>query len=252
MFKGSTNKTNFSEMDVIKYVGNAKSKEKEGRQSYRVYFDPNKYSVADEHEALSSITEDATIQEKVQSKFKSSSYMKLSRDLRQACATSVFNIVLNGNQKFNLKRTGLQIKSRFSCQRYTLYKGSTKDTTGNREYRRYTLHNDRKNQRSKGRSKYRRGYSTRSREKETRCKFFFYINFDTYGFYIEPGLGNEEHTHHHPINRNVGELDSKKDIQDANHQVLISLIYRCPCSQVVSVLDWRDTSTNPFLQTSLQ
>ena len=105
MFKGSTNKTNFLEMDVIKYIGNVKYKEKEGRQSYQVYFDPNKYSVTDELEALSSITEDATIQEKVQSNFKSSSYMKLSRDLRQACATSGFNIVLNGNQKFKLKRT---------------------------------------------------------------------------------------------------------------------------------------------------
>ena len=214
MFKGSTNKTNFLEMDVIKYVGNTKYKEKEGRQSYRVYFDPNKYPVTEEFEALSSITEDTTIQEKVQSKFKSSSYMKLSRDLRQACATSGFNIVLNGNQKFNLKRTGLQIRSRFSCQRYTLYKGSKKDITGNREYRRYTLHNDRKNQRSKGRSKCRRGYSARSRENETRCKFFFYIDFDTYGFYVEPGLGNKDHTHHHPINRNFGELESKKDIQD--------------------------------------
>ena len=164
MFKGSTNKTNFSEMDVIKYVGNLKYKEKEGRESYRVCFDSNKYSVIEELEAVSCLPEDATIQEKVQSKFKSSCYMMLAKDLRQACASSGFNKVLNGNQKFNLKRTGLQIRSRFSCQRYTLYKGSSKDITGSREYRRYTLHNDRNNQRSKGRSKCRRGYSTRYRK----------------------------------------------------------------------------------------
>ena len=123
MFKGSTNKRNFSEMEVIKYVGNFKYKEKEGRQSYWVYLDPNKYSVTEELGAILSLSEDTTIQDKVQSKFEIPSYMLLSKDSRQACTSSRFIIVLNGNQKFDLKRTSLQIMSRFSCQRYILYKG---------------------------------------------------------------------------------------------------------------------------------
>ena len=111
MFKGSVDRKHFTEMDTTKYVGDCKYKDKEGKKSYRVYFDPNKYSVTKELEVLSSLSENATIQEKVQSKFKSSSYMLLSKDLRKACGSSGFNIVLNGNQKFNLKKTGLQIKS---------------------------------------------------------------------------------------------------------------------------------------------
>ena len=31
-------------------------------------------------------------------------------------------------------------------------------------------------------------------------QIFFYINFDKYGFYVKPGLGNRMHTHHSPLN----------------------------------------------------
>ena len=107
MFKGSVDRKHFTEMDITKYVGDCKYKDKEGKKSYCIYFDPNKYSVTKELEVLSSLPENATILEKVQSKFKSSSYMLLSKDLRKACGSSGFNIVLNENQKFNLKKTGL-------------------------------------------------------------------------------------------------------------------------------------------------
>ena len=112
MFKGSVDRKHFTEMDITKYVGDCKYKDKEGKKSYCIYFDPNKYSVTKELEVLSSLPEIATIQEKVHSKFKSSLYMLLSKDLRKACGSSWFNIVLNRNQKFNFKKKkGLQIKS---------------------------------------------------------------------------------------------------------------------------------------------
>ena len=76
-----------------------------------------------------------------------------------------------------------------------------------------TLHNDRKNQRAKVRSKCRRGYSTRSRIKETRRKFFFCLNFDKYGVYVDPGLGKRVYTHRHPINRTAGEAECLNDIE---------------------------------------
>ena len=91
-------------MDITKYVGDCKYKDKEDKTSYRIYFYQKKYSVTKEMEVLSSLPENATIQEKVQSKFKSSSYMFLSKDLRKACGSSGFNIDLNGNQKFNLNK----------------------------------------------------------------------------------------------------------------------------------------------------
>ena len=66
----------------------------------------------------------------------------------------------------------------------------------------FTLHNDRKRIRDP-RVDPNIGDATLQdlEKKATRCKFFFCINFDTYGFYVEPGLGSRDHTHHHPMNR---------------------------------------------------
>ena len=109
-----------------------------------------------------------TTQEQVQRKFKSEAYMKLSKDLRDECGQCGFNITQNGNQKFQYKPSGLVVRNRFSCQRYTLYKGSTKEISGSREYRNYTLHNDQLNQRNQGRKKCRRSYSSKSVTKTDR------------------------------------------------------------------------------------
>ena len=112
---------------------------------HRIYFDPAYYPVKEELEKQREITKDMTVQDKVKQKFKSTSYIKLSKDLREASSKCGFNITRNGNQKFTYKNTGLVIRNRFSCQRYTVYKGGTKEISGSREYRRYTLHNDRLN-----------------------------------------------------------------------------------------------------------
>ena len=57
------------------------------------------------------IPKDTTTIFHVRNKFKSKSYIKLSKDLWE---------VQNGNQKFDLKRSDLMIRKRFSCQRYIL------------------------------------------------------------------------------------------------------------------------------------
>ena len=125
----------------------------------------------------------------------------------------------NGNQKFTYKNTGLVIRNRFFCQRYTVYKGDTKEISGSWEYRKYTLHNDRLNQRDLGRKKCRRSYSTKSVSKENRCKFVFYINFDSYGFYIEPDLGNRNHSYHQPLNRR-SQNKTKDEIEKEEHTLI--------------------------------
>ena len=67
------------------------------------------------------------------------------------------------------------------------------------------LQNDRKNQRSQGWKKCRRSYFLKSIHKECRYIFFFYIDYDDYGFYVEPGIGNRNHTHHSPLNQHSQE-----------------------------------------------
>ena len=74
--------------------------------------------------------------------------MKLSRDLRKACGHYGFNIIQNGDKNFNLKNSGLIVRSQFSCQRYMVHKGFAINITGDHDFQRYTLHNDFKNQRS--------------------------------------------------------------------------------------------------------
>ena len=109
MFKGSLDRQNYNVIDITQFVGNSKYKDKEGQNSYRIYLDPKDYSVNEELQSMSSIPVDATNEFRVRQMFKSESYVKLSKDLREACGTCGFNIVQNGNQKFDLKKSGLII-----------------------------------------------------------------------------------------------------------------------------------------------
>ena len=219
LFNASTDRTNFQLIDITKYVGNSQFKRPKDGDNFRVYFDTKDYPIEEEFETMDKFTTETTMKQKVQMKFKSQPYINLCKDLREASGKCGFHIVQNGNQKIDLKKNGLRIRNRFSCQRYSVYKGSKKDITGNREYRRYTLHNDRKNQRSQGRKKCRRSYSSKSVTKDCRCKFFFYIDFDEHGFFVEPGIGNWNHTDHPPLNRNSPE--KRKDQIDDNDKSLI-------------------------------
>ena len=139
--------------------------------------------------------------------------------MREASGNCGFNIIQNGNQKIDLKKQGRKIRNRISCQRYSVYKGTKKDITDGNEYCRYTLHNDCKNQRSQGRKKCRRSYSSKSTNNECRCKYFFYIDYDEYGFYVEPGIGNRNHTHHTPLNRHP-QGKTKNDIDDEEENLI--------------------------------
>ena len=118
-----------------------------------------------------------------------------------------------------MKRTGLIIRNRFSCQRYLVHKGFARKTTGDKNFRVYTLHNDCKNQRKLGRKKCRRRYSFRSTSKATRCKFFFYINFDEYGLYLELGLGIRFHSHQSPLNK-AGDETTQDELQENEHGLI--------------------------------
>ena len=221
-FEGTKDKRTFSNIDILQYVGNSYYKDKKEQKPYRIYFNPETYPVNDELSILSQTPDDATIKQQTQQRFKSSSYLKLSKDIRKACGHCGFNIIQNGNQKFNLKKSGLIVRSRFSCQKYMVHKGFARNITGDHDFRRYTLHNDRKNQRTLGRKKCRRSYSSRSTTKATRCKFFFYLDFDEYGFYVVPGLGTRHHSHHSPLNRAGGET-THNELQEKEHGLITDM-----------------------------
>ena len=114
-FRASLDQKTYTDMDVTRYVGNLQYKEKVKKGSHRIYFDPAHYPVEEELEKQKEITDDMTVQERVKQNFKSSSYIKLSKNLREASGKCGFNITQNGNQKFTYKKSGLVIRNRFSC-----------------------------------------------------------------------------------------------------------------------------------------
>ena len=127
-----------------------------------------------------------------------------------------------GIKKFNLKNTGLMVRSKFSCQRYMIHKGFARNITGDHDFCWYTLHNDCKNTRLLGRKKCRRSYSSRSSCKATRCNFF-YVDFDDHGFYIFPGLVTRYHSHHSPISKASGET-TQDELQENEHGLITDMV----------------------------
>ena len=73
------------------YVGNLQYKEKVKKGCHRIYFDPAHYPVKEELEKQKETTDDMTVKDKVKQKFKSASYIKLSKDLREASGKCGFN-----------------------------------------------------------------------------------------------------------------------------------------------------------------
>ena len=57
---------------------------------------------------------------------------------------------------------------------------------------------------------------------QTRCRFFFYINFDSYGFYVEPGYGNRFHSHHFPMNH-ASSSSSKNQLQTEDNELISNM-----------------------------
>ena len=91
-FRASLDQKTYTDMDVTMYVGNLQYKEKVKKGCHRIYFDPVHYSVKEELEKQREITEDMTVQDKVKQKFKSASYIKLWKDLREASGKCGLNI----------------------------------------------------------------------------------------------------------------------------------------------------------------
>ena len=61
IFRGSTNKKNYENMDIIKYVCDVKFKERNNFFNVRVYFDPIKYPVEEELKTRSNTPSDTSV-----------------------------------------------------------------------------------------------------------------------------------------------------------------------------------------------
>ena len=109
IFPGSIDKKNYENLDITKYVGDIKFKERSNSSNVSVYFDPIKYPVEEELKARSNTPSDTPVELQVQQQFKRSAYIWLSKDLRVASGQCRFNIVQNGNRKFVSKSTHLVI-----------------------------------------------------------------------------------------------------------------------------------------------
>ena len=120
-------------MDILQFIGDPCDKDKQDNKAFQVNLNPSKYTVKDELSKIASLPEDTSIKTQRQSRFKSESYIKLSKDTRDACGNCAFKVVQNGNQKLCFKRSGLSIRNRFSCQKYMIHKDGMRDLIGNKD-----------------------------------------------------------------------------------------------------------------------
>ncbi len=192
LFRATENLFTFKKLDITKYVGDQRYKDKKTGFATRIYFDINDYPVEEEFFNISSCEtnmanhkSDYTDKEArtivTKARFKSESFKKLSMDIRAAAFMCGVNLIQNGNQGQE-SRDGFLVRSRFTCQNYR--KKTIPNPDGKRTRR----------SSSSGKNLNKLAATTMMR-----CKHFFYISFDRNGFYVVPGLGFKKHTNHQPI-----------------------------------------------------
>ena len=206
LFRATENLFTFKELDITKYIGDQRYKDKKTGFATRIYFDINDYPVEEEFFNISSCetmiandnngdkskyTDKEVRTTLTKARYKSESFKKLALDIRAAAFMCGVNLIQNGNQGQESK-DGFLVRSRFTCQ----------------NYRSKTLPNP--NGKRTRRSSPTDGRPLPKKPTMRRCKHFFYVSFDRNGFYVVPGLGFKKHTNHLPIEPHC---ISKKEIQ---------------------------------------
>ena len=211
-FKARRAGKDLCDMNILQFVGNSSYKS----SLYNIYFCSETYKVKEELLALSSLPVDCDKKAISKNKFKTKTFQALSAALIEAAQKSGFTISRNGTQHFSSKN-GITIRQHFTCQKYQKYKPTVSDkcnvTERNvetfKDFRKITYHSNRVHQRVKGRSLCRRAYSSLAMNKCTRCKFYFYIDFDSSGFFVVPGLGNTKHVNHPQIKNSIKSVNKR-------------------------------------------
>ena len=91
-------------MDITKFVGNLQHKKRNTEGIHRIYFDLTQYPVTEEIHNDNEIANDKSAKIKVKFKFKSATYVNISKGLREANGRCCFNINQNGSQKFTYEK----------------------------------------------------------------------------------------------------------------------------------------------------
>ena len=179
---------------------------------HRIYFDPQKYNITNQ--------------------FQGEGYDLLCKDLATSAIKEGYQIVKNG---FYLV-SGLTA-NRFSCSRCIQYKGNN-DVGKTTSYRQKSFHNDARNSRgSVGRKMCRRSITQRATQKTCKCKFFFSVQHDDFGFFLAPRVGNPQHCFHSKLtndqivfppsllNKETRSMIEKISKADGNHTIAANVVF---------------------------
>ena len=149
LFNGSINGDPLTEVDILQFVG----KHPKDMVTHKIYFCNDTYSVKDEFDSINNLSSLSSLKDQYSSRFKSDAFLRLSKDLCAASRKCGFEIIKNGVQGRKIMKgdLGINVVQRFSCRRYQLHRNFSKFQNPDTRFRIITYHNDRLNQRSKGR-----------------------------------------------------------------------------------------------------
>ena len=91
---------------------------------------------------LSSTPKEATVTQQTQRRFKSSLTLNFQDTYRKLVDIVDSTLSKMVTKTFDLKNSGLIVRSPFSCQRYMVHNGFAKKITGDHDFWRYTLQNN--------------------------------------------------------------------------------------------------------------
>ena len=106
---------------------------------------------------------------------------------------------------------------RFVCSRYRKFRGNTRSMDGDKfNFYQYDYPDDQKYSRGRdGIHCQRKTWTKRAINLEYTCLFYFYVAFDSKGFFVVPGLGNKKkHLYH-----NQQHATKRRIFFESRHQV---------------------------------
>ena len=110
----------------------------------------------------------------------------------------------------------------FKCSHGIKYQGDLKKRQS-MKYRNVSYSNDRRNNRSKGKTLPRRSQTCKPCSSTEKCPFSLQISFDVNGFYVVNGKGNHHHVGH-PFIKDSSAIHSARHLSDEEKEIAASII----------------------------
>ena len=163
-------------IDVTQYVSKTNCQELFHQEEGKIYFNPGTFPT--------------------EGGFDGTGFSLLTKALQRTAVFSGFELVRYG--KHPAKNFNLMDCRKFVCSKYKKYQKTMKSSTlpGSSE-RKSSYHNDKLNSRGRdGKKMCRRTATKRPMKGCHKCKFFFVVHYDDFGFFVVPGIGNVTHSNH--------------------------------------------------------